>query len=698
MHPTYICRDKHAADDPFQTRNLKRPADFSPHVAAFSSNLAPTELDADADLQEYSLDQSNNQTTPQVSHHPQVPFPLDTYQIESDPIITSAGPFQQNFPFSPSSSPMVTHGPFANMYSQPNAPHGSVSGADYYSPPGSAYHSAVSTPHPMTENESMFFSPMDIRHQRPPGFRQGPGHVSNSMGQQYMYPPHNNTPLFHPVTSATDSTTAFASGNFGHIDPSQVFQHENSSRSPGVGMGNESMFTFGADSDNEDEDGGAFADRNLVMPDFSTAEDSSMDANAGNSLGWDASLPGQFSTQAARYPGGPPRKQVTIGGTTTDYVSSGLDWDASSFPRSQSFRTPNDKRQKMPRNASTPTMNNLFDSVAHSNPGSPPQDPSANMSGFSSVTPSRPSSPPGSKHGSTTNLQGAGGNQGDGSTPTTCTNCCTQTTPLWRRNPEGQPLCNACGLFLKLHGVVRPLSLKTDVIKKRNRGSGATLPVGSGTKSKKGGNSTASASASGPVSRKNSTLSMPSTSNTGQAATPPAANRAGSANEGESPLSAGGSGANTAGSTPNSYAGSGTGAVGGKGVVPIAAAPPKNAPGPGAALTSRAGNNNSATSKRQRRGSKSAGQNDSMDIDSPANSTSSNDAPRSVGSSSGFVSLPNPSSALGLQNSFSMSTPRPSIGQGMVGMSSTTSQSSGGVVNPSGAAGPQEWEWLTMSL
>lgn len=50
-----------------------------------------------------------------------------------------------------------------------------------------------------------------------------------------------------------------------------------------------------------------------------------------------------------------------------------------------------------------------------------------------------------------------------------CTNCHTRTTPLWRRNPEGEPLCNACGLFLKLHGTVRPLSLKTDVIKKRAR-------------------------------------------------------------------------------------------------------------------------------------------------------------------------------------------------------------------------------------
>ncbi|KAJ7045503.1 hypothetical protein C8F04DRAFT_1025242 [Mycena alexandri] len=61
----------------------------------------------------------------------------------------------------------------------------------------------------------------------------------------------------------------------------------------------------------------------------------------------------------------------------------------------------------------------------------------------------------------------------DGEVPTLCTNCQTTNTPLWRRDPEGQPLCNACGLFYKLHGVVRPLSLKTDVIKKRNRASGA---------------------------------------------------------------------------------------------------------------------------------------------------------------------------------------------------------------------------------
>lgn len=69
----------------------------------------------------------------------------------------------------------------------------------------------------------------------------------------------------------------------------------------------------------------------------------------------------------------------------------------------------------------------------------------------------------------------ASGNTGSQQSPTSCTNCHTQTTPLWRRNPEGQPLCNACGLFLKLHGVVRPLSLKTDVIKKRNRSGQASI-------------------------------------------------------------------------------------------------------------------------------------------------------------------------------------------------------------------------------
>ena len=36
---------------------------------------------------------------------------------------------------------------------------------------------------------------------------------------------------------------------------------------------------------------------------------------------------------------------------------------------------------------------------------------------------------------------------------TICANCKTEQTTLWRRNPNGEPVCNACGLYHKLHGV-----------------------------------------------------------------------------------------------------------------------------------------------------------------------------------------------------------------------------------------------------
>ncbi|ELT90399.1 hypothetical protein CAPTEDRAFT_175842 [Capitella teleta] len=56
-----------------------------------------------------------------------------------------------------------------------------------------------------------------------------------------------------------------------------------------------------------------------------------------------------------------------------------------------------------------------------------------------------------------------------------CANCSTTTTTLWRRNNEGEPVCNACGLYYKLHQVARPISMKKDGIQTRKR-----KPKGSG--------------------------------------------------------------------------------------------------------------------------------------------------------------------------------------------------------------------------
>lgn len=39
---------------------------------------------------------------------------------------------------------------------------------------------------------------------------------------------------------------------------------------------------------------------------------------------------------------------------------------------------------------------------------------------------------------------------------TSCANCKTTTTTLWRRNQNGEPVCNACGLYYKLHNVSDP--------------------------------------------------------------------------------------------------------------------------------------------------------------------------------------------------------------------------------------------------
>lgn len=50
-----------------------------------------------------------------------------------------------------------------------------------------------------------------------------------------------------------------------------------------------------------------------------------------------------------------------------------------------------------------------------------------------------------------------------------CANCGTSTTPLWRKDVDGRTICNACGLYYKLHNSHRPVTMRMDAIKRRSR-------------------------------------------------------------------------------------------------------------------------------------------------------------------------------------------------------------------------------------
>ncbi|XP_035217705.1 transcription factor GATA-5-like [Stegodyphus dumicola] len=81
----------------------------------------------------------------------------------------------------------------------------------------------------------------------------------------------------------------------------------------------------------------------------------------------------------------------------------------------------------------------------------------------------------------------------------TCSNCSTTDTTLWRRNTQGEPVCNACGLYYKLHQVNRPITMRKDSIQTRKRKPKSTASATKGkahsTNSNTNGSSSKSPSA-----------------------------------------------------------------------------------------------------------------------------------------------------------------------------------------------------------
>lgn len=596
-------------------------------------------------MPDYSLDQlpsgfwnsdnntgNNNSNNNNHHHHhatsPTVPFNLDTFHLSDDLIMNFPGTLPNSFTFSPTESPLVSSGPFGHMYSQTSMGSSRTS-TELYSPPPSGYHSTASTPQPTYDGDPSTYleqSSIDARvNRRPPQHNARP--ASNlTASLQPRFP-------FRGNRDANGNTFTSMSGQSSGI-PSPVFsmnQNVNSSRPVNQNdfsapsshhnmdlSADEHMLGLRADSDNEEADGNPFADRNMRMQANFSMDDGSADLSS--TLQGDSTFGHHFGSMP---------NIASLHGGGSGMANSLDNWEAGgNLHRAHASTTSisdmrnrdqDPRRPKAARTISTPNTNQPSHVVSQSTPNTPPE------SGVNSAAPSRPASPGGSKNE-------------QGNNPTTCTNCFTQTTPLWRRNPEGQPLCNACGLFLKLHGVVRPLSLKTDVIKKRNRGGGNGLAAGSSSRSKKS-------------SRKNSTQSSGTTTPVSKMQ-----NR-----------SAPGSPPSTSGSTVGTVSASNQ-SSGKNGVVPIAAAPPKS----GLSAAAQARGAVSMASKRQRRLEKGTS------ISSLASSL-----PGQEGDGSDEGKSTSRSKNVPLAPALPPAATNPAHHSLAAGSGNTASQ---------------EWEWLTMSL
>ncbi|RKF56705.1 Nitrogen regulatory protein areA [Erysiphe neolycopersici] len=365
--------------------------------------------------------------------------------------------------------------PFSSQFDSSSVDFHCLKSESHFSPNSSNFQSTVSTPKAINDSELKYLRSLHLDPQYSP--HEYHHNQSNQPDPKCIHYTNNESsnPTF---TSLTNSTNHFQSSSNSCLSPnndasSQIFSNEHSTLLPNI-------------------------------------YDDCLDLET-NGFQWKSNIQYQQNTNIPLTTGDLSERNLSCSGSST--LSSPANWDntvtssCSSHPSTPSISENYSHLRNvsaLPSNCNATlldTDSSIFDqsfliNFRSSIPGSPVDN--IDVTGNSLTTTSRPSSPA-LKTSRTNNSHTHSGQsqlRGENRVPTTCTNCFTQTTPLWRRNPEGYPLCNACGLFLKLHGVVRPLSLKTDVIKKRNRGTGPILTInGAGAKTTKKNSSSTNSNA-----------------------------------------------------------------------------------------------------------------------------------------------------------------------------------------------------------
>uniref|UniRef100_A0AC34GTE4 GATA-type domain-containing protein n=1 Tax=Panagrolaimus sp. ES5 TaxID=591445 RepID=A0AC34GTE4_9BILA len=93
-----------------------------------------------------------------------------------------------------------------------------------------------------------------------------------------------------------------------------------------------------------------------------------------------------------------------------------------------------------------------------------------------------------------------------------CANCFTTKTTAWRRDQEGKLVCNACGLYFRLHKTNRPVHMRKDVIQQRFRRKNANGEDENSDSNGSSNNGTPSKKSSGSLLDKQNDLSQLATS------------------------------------------------------------------------------------------------------------------------------------------------------------------------------------------